>query len=512
MARQLSWLDSLLFGIRKIFYVLDGTTIEAPERPAIKLVGDVTVADDPVNKRTTITIGAASGVGTLTAVAPLENIGTSTDVVLEFTGVLTDELHGELGGDALHAEATTSAAGFMSSTDKTKLDAIPAAGDIATEAYVDAAVGGLTGYTPADASIDITANQIAATGSFGAKDISQTGTKSITAGSGGFIGVKIDYAGALQVGPTDATSIAIGHGTITTSITGLTDSIRAGLAATKTPGRQLRNTTAATSLVTVQLAPSDVDEGNAWVSGSNRAQRVRRTTVARTSGNVDYLVEYDKGDGSGYSTAYYYTTASPNQLTSLLYCYCFGAGSDGYIFEGNASGMLQMGNGGVDLVSRSPDEYFRLRSNAEGANERWRFYGYAEKTDSSNTLIGIYCDDDLGSPLWRASLMGDGVWAAPAGHTNVAYTADHSVTFEDSAYFDCTGGTRSGNLPAGGGVANRGRRLRVWKVDGSANRLYLVPNGSETIDGVNASVSTLTAYGFIEVEWNGSGWLVGASK
>lgn len=511
MARALSHLDSLLFGIRRIYYASGLSTLEAPERPAIKLAGNVTVEDDATNKRTTITIGA-SDIATVSAVAPIENTGTSTDIVLELTGVISEANHGELGGDALHAEATTSTAGFMSSADKTKLDAIPPAADIATEAYVDAAVGGLTGYTAADGSITVVSNQIAATGTFGAKNISQTGSTSITAGSVGFIGVKLDYVGALQIGPTDATSIAIGHGTITLSLTGVTDSILAGIGSTKTTGRSLRNTTAATNVTTLQVAPSDVDEGRAWVSGANRVQRFRRSTVTRTSGNVDWLAEYDKGDGSGYSTAFYYTTASPNQLAALFYCYCFGAGSDGFIFEGNASGMLQMGNGGIDLVSRSSDEYFRLRSNADGSNERWRFYAYAEKTDSSNTLIGIYCDDNLGSPLWRASLMGDGVWAAPAGHTNTAYTANHAVSFEDSAYFDCTGGVRSGNLPAGGGVTNRGRRLRVWKVDGGPNRLYLVPDGSETIDGVNASVSTATAYGFIEVEWNGSGWLVGASK
>lgn len=508
----LNWLDRLLFGVRFIFFGDD--MAELPDRPALWIKGNVGVQDDPQNNATVLDFSAVAGaVDSVTAVAPLANTGTGSAIVLELTGVISDEQHGEQPGGALHAEVIADgAAGFMSGADKTKLDAIPPAASIATTSYVDSAVGGLSAYTAADSSITVVSNQIAATGTFGAKNISQTGSTSTTAGSGGFIGVKLDYVGALQVGPTDATSIAIGHGTITLSLTGVTDSILASIGSTKTAGRQLRNTTAATNVATLQVAPSDVDEGRAWVSGANRVQRIRRSTVTRTSGNVDWLAEYDKGDGSGYSTAFYYTTASPNQLAALFYCYCFGAGSDGYIFEGNASGMLQMGNGGIDLVSRSSDEYFRLRSNADGSNERWRFYAYAEKTDSSNTLIGIYCDDNLGSPLWRASLMGDGVWAAPAGHTNTAYTADHAVTFEDSAYFDCTGGVRSGNLPAGGGVTNRGRRLRVWKVDGGPNRLYLVPNGSETIDGVNASVSTATAYGFIEVEWNGSGWLVGARK
>ena len=39
-------------------------------------------------------------------------------------GTLTDTQHGNRGGGSLHAVATTSVAGFMSATDKTKLDGI----------------------------------------------------------------------------------------------------------------------------------------------------------------------------------------------------------------------------------------------------------------------------------------------------------------------------------------------------------------------------------------------------
>lgn len=50
----------------------------------------------------------------------------SDSFVLETTtpGVIDDTIHGNCGGGALHANATTSVAGFMSSTDKTKLDGV----------------------------------------------------------------------------------------------------------------------------------------------------------------------------------------------------------------------------------------------------------------------------------------------------------------------------------------------------------------------------------------------------
>lgn len=51
-----------------------------------------------------------------------------SDVSTEkLTGEITDEQHGERGGGALHELATTESAGFMSATDKEKLDGVVAA-------------------------------------------------------------------------------------------------------------------------------------------------------------------------------------------------------------------------------------------------------------------------------------------------------------------------------------------------------------------------------------------------
>jgi hypothetical protein len=55
---MLNWIDALFFGVRRIFF--DG--VEQPERPAVNFTGDgVSVADDPANNRTTVTISGGGG-------------------------------------------------------------------------------------------------------------------------------------------------------------------------------------------------------------------------------------------------------------------------------------------------------------------------------------------------------------------------------------------------------------------------------------------------------------------
>ncbi|WP_438041458.1 hypothetical protein [Sorangium sp. So ce128] len=49
----LNWIDTLFFGVRRVF----AAGVEVPERPAINFAGGgVTVSDDPANNRTTVTV------------------------------------------------------------------------------------------------------------------------------------------------------------------------------------------------------------------------------------------------------------------------------------------------------------------------------------------------------------------------------------------------------------------------------------------------------------------------
>ena len=54
MGTLLNWIDTMFFGIRRLF---DGADAELPERPAVKFAGACSVVDDPANNRTVITVG-----------------------------------------------------------------------------------------------------------------------------------------------------------------------------------------------------------------------------------------------------------------------------------------------------------------------------------------------------------------------------------------------------------------------------------------------------------------------
>lgn len=62
-----------------------------------------------------------------------ENYVLETDT----PGVINNTIHGTLKGDTLHDVATTTFAGFMSASDKTKLDGIPSGGGLIQTKFVE---------------------------------------------------------------------------------------------------------------------------------------------------------------------------------------------------------------------------------------------------------------------------------------------------------------------------------------------------------------------------------------
>lgn len=177
--------------------------------------------------------------------------------------------------------------------------------------------------------------------------VTSAGALALTAASGA---ATVDASASVNLGTTNATAVNIGHGTITTTINGTTDSVLAGIAAVKTTGTARRNTTAAVSVgATVQLAPSDVDEGHVWTT-SDKTMRRRRTLVPRTSGNLDIITEYDTGSGS-YSEAYRYTTLSSSSFRAAFQCYAFLCGSGGVSQDSSGSGMFYGGSGALQMKS-----------------------------------------------------------------------------------------------------------------------------------------------------------------
>lgn len=109
-------------------------------------------------------------------------------------GILaSDAQHGSRGGGTQHAEVVAAgAAGFISGSDKSKLDGIESGAQVVTFARVQTALG-------------------AATGSVSFNNQALTSVASV------------DRSGALGLGNTSATSISIGNDSITTTITGNTN-------------------------------------------------------------------------------------------------------------------------------------------------------------------------------------------------------------------------------------------------------------------------------------------------
>ena len=54
MGTLLNWIDTMFFGVRRLFGPTDE---EMPERPAVKFAGACSVTDDPAGNRTVVTVG-----------------------------------------------------------------------------------------------------------------------------------------------------------------------------------------------------------------------------------------------------------------------------------------------------------------------------------------------------------------------------------------------------------------------------------------------------------------------
>ena len=73
--------------------------------------------------------GATLQFKSLLATSPIAVTSTVDEITFALTGEINDANHGTRSGGTLHAVATVSVAGFMSSTDKSKLDGFTAVGD-----------------------------------------------------------------------------------------------------------------------------------------------------------------------------------------------------------------------------------------------------------------------------------------------------------------------------------------------------------------------------------------------
>jgi len=242
----------------------------------------------------------------------------------------------------------------------------------------------------ADGSITVNANSIEASGSFGAKNISQTGATSITAGSGGFIGVQINRAssgtftfgsnittlagtalamtgiasldnngGAIDIGANSTvqnvgksgTTWAIRGAATVASTLGVGDATtvtKSGNAATTVAGLTLQNTTATSGGTTEQRAPVLLLKGQGRdTSGAGSNQEVDvilvpTLTAASGGPTVELRPQYQRA-GGGFSNFGGYWTTSATGLGGLA----FTVGTIVIDTTGNGVRFATDGNGGL---------------------------------------------------------------------------------------------------------------------------------------------------------------------
>lgn len=162
---------------RAILNVADGATANA--------------SDASLRDRSTHT--GTQAAGTITGLAAVATSGSAADLA---TGTLPaarfdDTAHGARGGGALHAGATTSVAGFLSGTDKTKLDGIAAGAqvNVATDLAYTTATRLLESSTGADVTLPLVSSGDAglapASGGGTTNFLRADGTWATPAGGGG---------------------------------------------------------------------------------------------------------------------------------------------------------------------------------------------------------------------------------------------------------------------------------------------------------------------------------------
>jgi hypothetical protein len=338
---------------------------------------------------------------------------------------------------------------------------------------------------------------------FGAQNITTTGSS--TAGSSGFVGPQIDRA---TLG-TFAFGSNINAVTFTAALSGIT-TLAASDTATIT-----KTALGTTSAAGIYLVNTTSGAGNQYTpglrmssfSGATQKQAAIEHRALGTS-RSQIIVLY--GSGSTYPTS---TLALFDESDSTFFDvrtrsngFVSSQGTAGYLFP-SGTGLYSSGSNDLECRSTATSAPLLLKGNKStggtGAAVTSRAY--------SGTQTAGYIHNFESNATQMAGVAYDGIYDGPQGRVNTtAYTTNQALTYCQSARFDCSGGDRTGTLPTAVGKA--GFRITLYKTDGGANRLLAAPNGAENIDGANASVSTSTAYGCMEFESDGTGWMMRFKK
>lgn len=284
----------------------------------------------------------------------------------------------------------------------------------------------------------------------------------------------------------DATTITLGDGVAATVLDFIRNALGGSLPAAAAV--KVRNTTSSSAGTTVQVAPTIEIAGHARVSGTDKTMRIRISLTPKTSGNLDFKVEYDTGGGT-YSTAFLYTTLTSGNFVAALQASTFSAtyGAGGFQFDLNGAGLLQGPSNGIILVSYEAADPLYIKGGATSTTDPIRLWANGE-TKGASKAIAVFGDGTTWAE--RSKVMGDGSWNGPLWVvTSTPKTANYTAVARDLIFLNPTGGAFDLTLPTAVGCA--GKSIRAYMTAASANVVTLRTTSGQTISGSASGALTL---------------------
>jgi hypothetical protein len=260
----------------------------------------------------------------------------------------------------------------------------------------------------------------------------------------------------------------------------------------------------------VQESPIVLFSGQGRVSGANRVFQVRVVLVPRTSGPLDWLVQYDNGDGSGWRTAFRFTTSTAGQFLTALEASGISVtdAGTGIFFDSNRSGFTLDGNGGLQVRGRSASNAsngMEIRSStAAGGATPIRLHANANGlTAATQAILEVGRNSAFSRIL---AIMGDGVIEAPRWHLDA--TVRTAGTFTAVLYtlhrVDLSGAAVTATLPEAT-AANAGAEIMIAQTVAGTGDLVLSPSAGSVEGAASLTIAGLASAPLRSVTLTGAG-------
>lgn len=420
-------------------------------------------------------------------------IGTANARGAAASFALSDHVHnhGNQTNGALHAVVTTTVNGFMSATDKVKLDSV--SGTVGTNAQILISDG--TTYNPRTVSGDATitnagAVTVASVGTSSAANIhsAELAANAATSANTASTIVKRDASGNFSAGVITAS--LTGNAT---NVTGIVAVANGGTGASTAPAARVNlNIDERTTFSNANYIILSTDRYVAQIGTLSAPRTV--TLPAANSVNAGQLLFI--ADESG-------TANTTNTITITA------AGAD--TINGAATKAIRSGFGDAYLVSNGSNSWFKPVTGIGSGGT-----GLSTAPTDGQLLIG---QSSTSSYIQNTLTAGTGVTITNAGGSitiaansvfpTLTKTANYTILSTDSIIFcDTSGGAFTLTLPDPSTLAGKVYRIIDTTGTFNANNLTLARHASEKIEGLAASKLFQTNWGGWQVITNGTDWYI----